>query len=139
MYPEAVTIEDIFSFLKTYACSNLHADTDLVADCGITGDDWDELIFDFSEKFSVDLSGYIWYFHAEDEAAFNNPGGWFFKPPYKRVHRIPVTPNLLLHVANTKTWDVRYPPHKLPRYRWDVVITTVICFTLLFFSIRSCF
>ena len=131
-------LEDIFKFLEQYSCPELHAETDLFQDCGIAGEDWDELIEDYSKTFNVDMSGYLWYFHSEDEAAFNNPGTLFFKPPYERVTRIPITPAMLLDFARKNKWDINYPPHKLPKYRWDIIITWLISLIFLFIIIRSC-
>ena len=62
-------------------------------DKGIHGDDFHELIDEYAKVFKVDMTGYLWYFHADEEG--NSFGGSIIKPPYDRVKRIPVTPALL--------------------------------------------
>jgi hypothetical protein len=41
------------------------------------------------------------------------------------VTHIPVTPALLLEMANERHWDVQYLSHKLPKRRWDMIINQV--------------
>ena len=99
----------------------LSPDADLERDFGITGDDFSELMEAFSKEFCVDMQAHLWYFHHEEEAAFN-PGALFFPPPSRQVQRIPVTPNLLLKAANSGRWPVKYPDHVLYKYRYDLLL-----------------
>jgi len=38
-------------------------DADIDNDLGCTGDDFDELISEFSVRFQVNMDNYLWYFH----------------------------------------------------------------------------
>jgi len=98
----------------------LSPDTDLFTDMGVGGDDFDEMMEAYSQQFGVDMKGYLWYFHTDEEGM--NLGGIFFPPPNARVQRIPVTPHLLAQFAQTQSWDLLYPPHELPARRPDLSI-----------------
>lgn len=127
------TIEKIIKLVITKTgCDEfeVQADTDIFGELGCVGDDFHELISEFAEKFEVDISTYLWYFHADEEG--QNFGALFFKPPYCRVKRIPVTPSVLLQAANSGKWMIVYPEHKLPKYRYDIFFTYLIL--ILFFS-----
>jgi len=110
--------------------------TDIECDLGCCDDDFHELIEDYSQTFSVDMKKYKWYFHTGEEG--NNIGGIFFKAPYKRVERIPVTPEMLLQFANTGEWDLQYPDHKLPGYRFDILINIILFIIVISFIIKAC-
>jgi hypothetical protein len=92
---------------------------------GVAGDDFHEMIEKYAKQYDVDMSDYLWYFHA-DEEGFNSIGRQFFKPPYERVERIPVTPQMLADFIATKKWKVAYPPHDIPKPRTDLTINKVI-------------
>lgn len=116
-----MSIEEIFSFLieqQRMESSKLKLDSDLYLDLGIDGDDFFELMEVFSEKFSVDLSNYLWYFHHGEEGW--NFGALFFPPPNAQVPHIPVTPQSLCEAANKHSWPVVYPEHKLRERRLDI-------------------
>ncbi len=131
-------IEDILNFLdEEAACSNPQPASDLVHDLGIWGDDFHGTISAFAERFSVDMSNYLWYFHTFEEG-FNFPGGLVCKPPNDRVKRIPVTPKMLLDFANAGKWDMTYPPHELPRYRWDRLINWIFWLSIIMVGIWTC-
>lgn len=98
---------------------------DIVNDLGCVGDDFHELIEEYSDKFNVDLSSYLWYFHGNEEGA-PGIGQMFFKAPNELVKRIPVTPQLLLDCANKGFWDVLYPEHKIPKRRYDLLINQML-------------
>ena len=84
------------------------------------------------------MSPYLWYFHADEEGASLSIGSIFSKPPYQRVQRIAVTPQMLTNFANGRKWDIKYPEHKLPKYRIDVWIGQLLFLVIIFFAIRSC-
>ena len=109
---------------------------DLFFDLRISGDDFHELMEEFATTFKVDMSNYLWYFHTNEEG--QNIGGVFFKPPYNRVNHIPVTPAMLLDFANAGHWQIQYPEHQLPKYRWDMVISYVVFAIFLGFLLYSC-
>lgn len=95
-----------------------NGDTDLFKRFGIEGDDAGEFIESFVAHFQVDAQNYRWYFHHQDEGT--NFGALFFKPIYKRVERLPITPNLLIAAVETQQWPIKYPPHDIPSVRWDI-------------------
>ena len=107
-------------------------------DQGVCGDDFHELIDEYAKLFNVDMRGYLWYRHAEEEGGWNSFRGSFFKPPNKRVTHIPVTPALLLEMANERHWDVQYPSHKLPKRRWDMIINQVFFVVVIAWALYSC-
>lgn len=135
MYAEADIISLIAKRLGIDE-THIHSDTDIFLDLHCMGDDFHEMIGEYANIFQVDMSDYKWYFHANEEGwSF---GGGFFKPPYKRVTRIPVTPEMLTRFANTGKWDIQYPEHTLPKYRYDILINFVLFISIIFFAIRSC-
>lgn len=113
--------------------TELLPDADIEHDLGCTGDDFFELMDDYAERFKVDMSGFLWYFHTHDEtmATLNLMPG---NPPSKQVERIPVTLDLLVEKALLGRWDLNYPPHELqPRYTaaervigWGILILIIV-------------
>ena len=131
--------EQIDSFIKEKTgIDKLKPGDDLLNDQGVCGDDFHELIDEYAKIFNVDMTGYLWYFHAGEEGGWNSIGGSFFKPPYERVIHIPVTPALLLESANKGRWDIQYPPHKLPKRRWDIIINQVLFVVVIAWALYSC-
>lgn len=112
---------------------------DIERDLGCTGDDFHELMDAYSDRFNVDMSGYLWYFHTHDEtmATLNLMPG---NPPSKQVERIPVTLNLLVDKALLGRWDLKYPPHVLQsRYTpMERVVRWLFLAVLVFLVVRSC-
>jgi hypothetical protein len=80
-------------------------------------DDFHELIEKYAVELNVDMNAYLWCFHSDEEG--QNIGGLFFKPPYRRVTRIPVTPDKLISFAISGKWSMQYPSHNLPKFRVD--------------------
>ena len=127
--------DDIIAFLIDLSGTDrVKPDSDINDEIGMYGDDFDEMIEKFGEKFSVDISDYLWYFHSEEEG-FISLGGIFFKPPNQRVNRIPITPAMLTEFANLGCWNISYPPHKLPKYRIDIIINTAVTVLFVLFFI----
>lgn len=125
-------LNEIKNFLEDY--SGVHqesADTDILLDMGVSRDDFDEMIEKYAEKYQVDMSGYLWYFHSDEEGF--GMGRFFFKPPYERVKRIPVTPKMLADFAVTKKWKIEYPHHKVPEHRPDLAFNkaSIIVFLVI--------
>lgn len=134
------SISDINSFIEKQVGVNIEEikpETDIHSELGVSGDDFDEMISEYSKKFNVDLTNYLWYFHCDEEGGWNSIGGSFIKPPNERVARIPVTPNMLLNYANTGKWGLEYPEHKLPKYRYDMWINGVLVLSVLGYLIFS--
>ncbi|MDV6329934.1 DUF1493 family protein [Asticcacaulis sp. 201] len=100
-------------------------DADLFKALDIYGDDADEFIVEFGQRFDVDVGGYLWYFHTREECW--NPGALFFKPPNRRVTPIPISVSLLRKAQLEKHWPITYPVHALPKRRWDILISQVVC------------
>ncbi len=123
-----VTLPEIYALISEVSgakISGLRPDTDLVEDIGIEGDDFFELMEKFEKRFNADISAYRWYFHHGEEG-FLSVGALLFKPPYRRVKRIPVTPEILLACANTHSWIVQYPQRELPKYRFDMLFDQIL-------------
>jgi len=122
----AYFVEEIIKFLEEQLkVERVEADSDIHHDLGVTGDEFFEMIAEYSKKFNVDLENYNWYFHSDEEGVLSI-GALFFKPPYKRVQRIPVTPQMLTDFANKRKWDLQYPAHYIPARRWDLIINRVL-------------
>ena len=133
------TQEQIDAFLiQNTGIDQLNPNDDLLNDQGVSGDDFHEMIDEYAKTFKVNMTGYLWYFHANEEGGWNSIGSAFFDPPYKRVSRIPITPALLLDIANKGHWDIQYPPHKLPRRRWDLLINQVLFAAVISWALYSC-
>lgn len=119
------TLQEIIYFLENQTgCEKIKADTDIFADLGVVGDDFHEMIDLYARKYNVDMTKYLWYFHSDEEG--QSIGGGFSKPPYERVKRIPVTPNMLTEFSNKGAWTIDYPEHTLPKRRYDLIINQII-------------
>jgi hypothetical protein len=128
-------LTEIIDFVKDFSgIDNLNPESDIF-NLGVVGDDFHEMIEKYAETFEVDMSGYFWYFHANEEG--QNFGALFFKPPYSKVDRIPVTPRLLSEFAETKKWSIDYPVHEMPNKRIDIKINQIlgIVFILIILTI----
>ncbi|MEO1653574.1 MAG: DUF1493 family protein [Bacteroidota bacterium] len=126
---------DIYDFLKEeLGLSQLSPQSDIFGELGVRGDDFDELMEKYQKQFKVNMDAYLWYFHS-DEEGLNFPGGLFFKPPYERVNRIPVNPELLVKFAQSGTWQLDYPEHQIPKWRYDILMNSLIGLILFTFLI----
>ena len=122
--------ENIISFLTDLlACEKITSQTDIFSDLGVVGDDFHEMIEKYSKIFKVDMTSYLWYFHADEEG--HSIVGSFFKAPYERVKRITVTPKMQTDFANKGKWSIAYPEHTLPKRRYDIIINRVLVFGFL--------
>jgi Protein of unknown function (DUF1493) len=138
----APTFEEVAAFVReeTGFCGPLTEATSLQWDIGLSGDDVDTFLTAYAKRFGVDLSGYLWYFHTEDEGL--NLGELFFPPPNVRVREIPITVGMLHAFAQLSRWAVEYPQHKLPQSRWDIrlnqlLVLGALCFLVLV-TVRGC-
>jgi hypothetical protein len=122
--------EQVLAFLRDKTgAPDLEMDSDLFA-TGSTGKELTEVVRSFGYRFHVNTDSYLWYFHTNEEGI--NFGAVFFKPPYERVNRIPVTPLLLLDFANKGYWDVYYPEHEIPSSRIDHLLNILLVFAIVF-------
>lgn len=129
------TINNIIDFLKDQALiDDIYPDTDICNGIGLTGDDFHEMIEEYSKVFSVDMTNYLWYFHSEEEG-WNSIGGSFFPPPNKQVKRIPIAPLMLTEFANSGKWDIKYPHHKVSKRRYDLYINLFLLIAVLIWAI----
>lgn len=116
-------LTEIINFVKEISgIDEINPESDIY-ELGVVGDDFHEMIEEYAKTFEVDMTKYLWYFHADEEG--QNFGALFFKPPYLRVDRIPVNPRLLSEFAENKKWCMDYPEHKLPNKRIDLVINQI--------------
>lgn len=99
-------------------------DVDLFEQYGIDGDDAGDFMEGFVTRFGVNADSYRWYFHHRDEGT--NFGALLYKPIYKRVNRIPITPDILVKAIETKQWPIKYPHHELPPVRWDIRVNQLL-------------
>ncbi|WP_347312184.1 hypothetical protein [Defluviimonas sp. SAOS-178_SWC] len=92
---------DVVAFVEGYFGRPISgaAASDVLAATGCEGDDAFEFLQAFAEHFGVDLAGYRWEFHHADEGALLN-SGWPFRPPHRKVARIPVTLDILVQAAS---------------------------------------
>jgi len=121
--------QEIINFIeKEFWESKLTSDSDVFSVVGIDGDDCDEFLQKYSEKYSVNMNDFLWYFHYQDEASLTsfNIGGSLFKSPNQSVTMIPITPKMLSEFANSKKWSVDYPEHNLPKYRYDLILNSIL-------------
>lgn len=120
-------IYEIIEFIKDYSgLTDIDEDSDIVDGLGITRDDFHELIQKYSAKFCVNMDNYLWYFHATEEGGPFSIGGLIFPPPYKKVNRIALTPNMLLEYANKGDWGLKYPEHRLIKRRYDLILNQIV-------------
>jgi hypothetical protein len=123
-------IEEIIEFVKEETASkNVLENSDIDRDLGCTGDDFSELMEKYAEKYKVDMSSYLWYFHHHEEG--NSFGSNLFRAPNEMVEHIAVTPKLLHDFAQKGKWDVDYPEHTLPKRRYDLIVNQVFFLIVL--------
>lgn len=123
-------LSDIVDFIKDFSgCKKVFPDSDIMMDCGIDGDDCHDLIDKYAQMFQVNMDNYLWYFHCNEEGC--SIGALFFKPPYKQVARIPVTPIMLADFATLGKWGIKYPKHQLKKHRYDIVMDQVLFYSVL--------
>lgn len=127
-----VSVSEIIKFIKHETLIEMREDSDIWRR-GTVGDDFAELMEAYAKQFGVEMNGYRWYFHHEDEGW--NLGGLFFKPPNRRVKRIPVTPKMLASFANQGRWSIDYPEHHIPKKRVDILFNQLCAGAILLLMI----
>lgn len=127
-------LKQIIDFIKEETGNNqISKDSDICHGIGIYGDDFHDLIDAYAKKINVDMTNYLWYFHAEEEGF--NIGGVFFDPPYKRVKRITITPQMLTNFSTSRKWSLNYPKHSIPNKRIDLIINRYLLLLVVFFLV----
>ena len=132
-----ITEKEIIDFIETeYWKSNLQSNSDIFTLLKIDGDDCEELLSKYAEKYNVDMNDFLWYFHYQEEGSLTfNLGSLFFKNPHNRVKEIPITPKMLTKFAETKKWEINYPYHKLPEKRKDILLNKIVLIVTLILAI----
>lgn len=130
-----ITEAEIIDFIESeFWKSELLPDSDVFKTVRIDGDDCTELLQKYAEKYKVDMTGLLWYFHFQEEGSLMpNVGGLFFRNPHRRVETIPITPKMLAQFANAGKWDIDYPEHHLPKYRKDILLNWAILILAIIF------
>lgn len=126
------SIEEILSFIEDRLGIRkpIHITSDLYKDHDVYGDDFWDFIEAYSEKFEVDVSNFLWYFHSPEEGS-PGIGGIFFRSPDQLVERIPISPQMLLEFANKGFWDIDYPEQSVPEKRWDLTLNAIFALIVL--------
>ena len=132
----ADTIDEIAEWVRqeTRYRGSVDAATTLEEDLGVVGDDMEELLEAYRDRYGVDMRSYLWYFHTDEEGS--SLGGLIFRSPSRRVPRIPITIAMLADFARSKSWSVEYPSHELPQKRWDVALDRLL-FALAFLALLA--
>ena len=117
-----VTRAEIVEFANDYFAIQLFGEDhdDLLRASGFDGDDAFEFIEAFSERFSVNMDGYIWEFHHYDEGGLLIPS-WPFRHPNSKVQKIPISVDLLLASAQSGVWSAEYPSGYVSPKRYDIL------------------
>jgi hypothetical protein len=120
-----IPLEDVLSFVRwKTGRPDAGADDDIFEKLGCTARKFTDLVEHFSMRFGTDVSNYKWYFHTNEED--HSIGGMFYKPPFERVQRIPVTAEKLWEMANAGYWNIDYPEHEIPSSRVDFLINVLL-------------
>jgi coproporphyrinogen III oxidase len=127
-------LDDILKFISEKTGGDEVTEiTDIERDLGCYGDDFHEMISEYSKKFNVDIESYLWYFHTREEG--NSIGGLFFEAPNEQVKLMPITPIMLLDFANKGKWNLEYPAHKISKKRPDLLINALLIMLLAAFLV----
>jgi hypothetical protein len=133
-----ITTDDIKDFFdKEWGhTEKLFPASDILEELGITGDDTDELLQKYARLYNVNMDGYLWYFHTEEEGMKIFP-----VHAYERLGgKLPITLNLLADFANKGKWDYPYPEHdgsfinaehRERRIGWAIVAMIIILLSLM--------
>ncbi|ESU25632.1 hypothetical protein FLJC2902T_30820 [Flavobacterium limnosediminis JC2902] len=111
-------MDEIIKLVKEMTgADNVTENSELENDLGCTGDDFSELMEEYSKKFNVDMSNYIWYFHHYEEGNSITLNLFGYKSPAETVKQIPVTPKMLYDFSKIGKWNIEYPEHEIPNNR----------------------
>ncbi|PWJ30950.1 DUF1493 family protein [Sediminitomix flava] len=124
------SVDDVIILIKKYAgTEEVYPDTDINKDLNIYGDDFNDLLEEYSVIADVDMSEFLWYFHYKGEGW--NFGDLIFRPPNKRVKRIKLTPQILYNFTLDGKWGIKYPKHSVPSIRYDIIGSVIVCAVLI--------
>ena len=125
-----VTENEIIDLVEDASGMRMRSFQDVWFTSGMSGDDWHEFILRFAEKYNVNMDGYRWYYHGDEEGLFN-PGGWLYPPPQYQVKRIPLSVSDLVRVATKAKWDLEYPSEAVDLRRRDMIVNRAIFYFVL--------
>jgi hypothetical protein len=134
-----VQVSEIFDFIENKTgVDKVSENIDITNELGVYGDDFFELIEEFSKKFNVDISSCLWYFHTREEGSIHSIGAAFFKSPNETVTHIPLTPLMLCEFAKDGKWNIQYPKHRIPKKRYDLLINQLLLLSFIIFLFYKC-
>ncbi|RYY86482.1 MAG: hypothetical protein EOO15_14390 [Chitinophagaceae bacterium] len=120
-----IPLGDVLDFVRwKTGRADAQATDDIFETLDCKGKDFTKLVEAFSMRFGANVDPYRWYFHTNEED--HSIGAMFYKPPYERVKRIPVTAETLWHMANAGYWNIEYPEHEIPSSRVDYLINILL-------------
>ena len=125
-----VTENEIIDLVEDASGTRLKDYQDIWSASRMSGDDWHDFILRFARTYKVDMNGYLWYYHGDEEGLLN-PGGWVYPPPQNQVKRIPLSVADLARIATKAKWDVEYPSEAVDLRRRDVIINRAIFYFVL--------
>ena len=102
-----------------YRCGD---DEDMFRTGRLTGAAARAFMDEFAEVYSVDMSGFLSFFHDLGE---EGRGVRRVRPvglDGRAFHPIPITPHLLADAANEQVWPLEYPTHTLRSSRWPLIL-----------------
>ncbi len=89
---------------------NMPADTDVVNDGKIYGDDVWALVDEFSKRFNVEMRDLRWYHHTGPEGC--NPLWLFYRPLWNRKTHVPIRLSDLIESSRRGVWGIKYPENE---------------------------
>ncbi len=101
----------IIEFVMMKACLSereITLESDLLNDLKIDGDDYFELIEEFSQRFNIDKSQYRWHYHHNSEGGCN-PLFIFYNPFLKNRTPIPIRIKDLVNFVRKGKIEIQYP------------------------------
>ncbi|MBB4081101.1 hypothetical protein GGR28_003748 [Lewinella aquimaris] len=122
--------DEIINLVEFTSGGNLDDHQDIWRSSRMSGDDWHDFIIEFAQRYNVDMDGYKWYYHVDEEGLFN-PGGWLYPPPQNQVKRIPLSVADLARIATKAVWDLDYPSEAVDLRRCDMIINRTIFYFVL--------
>ena len=124
--------DDIAALATQFAGAKFTGDDDecLLTALGVAGDDADEFMLALSERFGVDLAGFLPYFHYNANEPPFIETAWPYTPDGRKLARIPVSLRLLTRAAEAGRWPDDYPPHQV-RGAWKAWLPMAVLVAVL--------
>ncbi len=124
---------DIVAFARSYSFEGLEcgAHDNLLTAMGAGGDDASAFLEGFAERYSVDMTAFLWVFHYNADAPPNFRKGKPVDRDGRSFETIPITPSLLAEAATQGHWPLEYPSHQMRVSRWPLRLMFVFLATLV--------